>query len=250
MKFSSYAWWISVGVVICNGAVASAQVTTIPLPTYNARLQTFGGPGAAGSSYPEGNVNLGGIAFSIPAGTGVLNVWDSETAVVPGPNPHTLVVPVNLFGVQNVYTLVNTIWGTTTPGLASIQFNGSLGASYTFNLVGNNDMRDFLFNVFTNSINNTTTTNVFNAGSGFGNAVRLDMQTIALPAAFQTQTLTDVTFIDNGTEGLQRIFVSGISVSTIAAVPEPSSLLLLGSAGVIGVSATTYWKRRRKLAGR
>lgn len=241
MKYANNAWWISLGLLISYGAVASAQVTTIPLPTYNARLQTFG---TAGSAFPEGDVTLGGIAFSIPAGTGVLNVWDSESVVVPGPNPHTLVVPVNVFGVQTVYSLVNTLWGSfaPAPGLASIQFNGSLGASYTVNLVGNVDVRDFLFNVFTNSINNTTTTNVFNAGSGFGNAVRLDMQSIVLPAEFQTQTLTDITFIDNGADGTQRIFVSGLSVAA-AAVPEPSSMLLIGAAGV-GVGSY-YWRRRQ-----
>ncbi|HQR05173.1 MAG TPA: DUF642 domain-containing protein [Gemmatales bacterium] len=39
------------------------------------------------------------------------------------------------------------------------------------------------------------------------------------------------------------IFIDAVSVAV--AVPEPSSLLLLGSAGVLGVSATTYWKRRK-----
>lgn len=240
MRVFHFAWWVSIALLISSSEVALGQVTTIPLPTYNERLQTFPG---AGNQFPEGNVTLGGIPFSIPSGAE--NIWDSQLA--PGSNPRTLVVPVNLFGVQTVYSLVNTLWGSfqPPPGLASIQFNGSLGASYTFNLVGNSDIRDFLFNVFTNSINNTTTTNVFNAGSGFGNAVRLDMQTIVLPAAFQTQTLTDITFVDNGGTNDQRIFVAGLSVA-VAAVPEPTSLLLIGTAGVVALGV--YWKRCRKLA--
>jgi hypothetical protein len=188
-------------------------VTPIELSSLaNQRLQTLG-YGAVGM-LPEGNVSLGGIPFSIPVGG--TNVWSGGAA--SGANPRSLDVPVNATGVTKVHTLINTLWGERSPGtLASITFYGSAGTTYTVLLDGNFHIRDYLWNSWTNSINGTSTVNVFTAGSGQGiganNQVRLDMQTFVLPAAFASQTLTRIRVEDTGATNLQRLVVSGITVA-------------------------------------
>ena len=188
-------------------------VTPIDLSSLaNQRLQTLG-YGAVGM-LPEGKVALGGIPFSIPVGG--TNVWSGGAAI--GPNPRSLDVSVNAAGATRVHTLINTLWGERSPGaMASITFYGSAGTTYTVLLDGNVHIRDYLWNSWTNSINGTSTVNVFQAGSGQGiratNQVRLDMQTFILPAAFASQTLTRIRIEDFGASNLQRLVVSGITVA-------------------------------------
>jgi len=89
------------------------------------------------------------------------------------------------------------------------------------------DIRDWSNGAYTNTINGTSAANVFTVGlGGINNQVRLDMQTITLPAAFQSQVLTDVLFVDSraggvvddGTmytplpNGFQRVFLTDLTV--------------------------------------
>lgn len=191
----------------------AGRMTPIDLAPYaNRRLQNIGY--GAVSLYPEGRLILGGRPFMIPVGGN--NVWTG--AATTGPNPRTLDVSVNATGVRQVYTLINTLWGERDSGAwASITFFGSAGAVYTVQLDGNNHIRDYLWNTWTNTINGTSTVNVFNAGSGQGiastNQVRLDMQRFDLPAVFATQTLTTVRISDWGGDFDQRLIVSGITVA-------------------------------------
>jgi hypothetical protein len=186
--------------------------TTIDLAPYaNRRLQTVGS-GAVGR-LPEGNVVLGGVNFAIPVGGN--NIWTGTAAA--GAKPRILDVAINAAGVTRVHTLINTLWGERDAGArASITFLGSRGARYTVELDGNNHIRDHLWNTRTNTINGTTTRNVFLTGSGQGaapgNQVRLDMQSFTLPAAFATQTLTRIRIADWGGTNYQRLMVSGITV--------------------------------------
>ena len=76
------------------------------------------------------------------------------------------------------------------------------------------------------AINGTTTINVFNNGSS---GQRLDKQLFVLPAAFASETLTEIKLIDTGATNVQRIFLAGVTVQT---VPLPGALLLLG--GTLG----------------
>jgi len=191
---------------------AAGALTAIDLaPHANQRLQSVGF--GAVNRLPEGNVTLGGIGFSIPVSGN--NIWTGQAAT--GTNPRVLDLAVNAAGVTKVYTLINTLWGERDSGSrASITFYGSAGAVYNVDLDGNNHIRDILWNTWTNTINGTSTTNVFTAGTGQGigtnNQVRLDMQTFTLPAAFATQTLTRIQIKDWGGANYQRLIVTGIAV--------------------------------------
>ena len=98
--------------------------------------------------------------------------------------------------------------------------------------VGNVDIRGYetIDDEGPSSINGTTTINVFNCPSDkFGRPGRLDMQNIALPSAFATQTLTTIELVDNGGYNIQRAILDGVTVG----VPEPSTFVLLGSGAVV-----------------
>ena len=183
--------------------------TSINLSQYaNARLQNIGF--GAVDKLPEGNIQLGGVDFSIPVGGA--NIWSATYA--SGTGNRSLDIAVGAYGVKTVSTLINSQWGESGSGtLASITFIGSAGTQHTVNLDGNVHIRDYLWNQYTNNINGTTVSNVFTAGSGIGNKVRLDMQTFTLPAAFANQTLTTIRLTDSGANGTQRVFISGVTVS-------------------------------------
>lgn len=217
----------------------SAFLTLDLSGSVNSRMQTYAG---AASGYPEGDVTLGGVPFAIPAGGD--NVWNASVA--GGSNPRTLSVAVGVFGVEKVHTLINTWWGETGPGtLASIRFLGTGGLDHTVALDGNSDIRDFLDSSFSNAINGTTTTEVFSAGAGRGNAVRLDKQTFALPATFQLETLLAIELIDAGADQVQRMFLAGATVETATVIPEPGTWGMLAALGLVGFGLS----RRLRAAG-
>jgi hypothetical protein len=228
---------------------AEGGLLTVDFSTHhNLRIQDL--EGSAGQ-FPEGDVVLSGVPFAIPAGG--VNAWSA--AVGHTTEPVTLDIAVNIFGVDRVHTLINTFWGEDVPGTkASLTFLGSAGASFTLDLDGNDDVRDYIQNVFTNTINGTTTVNVFKAGTGARPSpdaeVRLDMLTIDLPPGFLTQTLTTIRLTDTGVnDGFgpdpQRVFLTGITVSA-AVVPEPSTLTLISLGGLVLIGGRYPWRRRSR----
>lgn len=171
---------------------------------------------AIGVTGPSGNVVFGSIPFSLGASS---QVWHAESA---SGSPRILDIAVGVYGVKELHTIINTWWGVAGGPYASIQFFGSAGATYTKYLYGNVDIRDYNPNngAWTETINNTTTTNVWTGGGK-----RLDKQYIVLPEVFATQNLVSIRITDSGATSMQRIFLAG---ATVGAVPEPSSFLLFG----------------------
>lgn len=195
---------------------------------FNWRIQTLLGQAP---SFPDGPVEFNGVRFDRPASGD--NSWNERYAV-GGTSAGLLTfdIVVGVFGVTDVFTLINTMGGEQVAGtLATLEFHGSGGAVFQYQLDGNDDIRDYFFGEYTNTINGTSTVNVFGAGSGIYDAVRLDMQTIVLPAEFSNQTLDFIRVLDNGgtaETGYQRLIISGVTVEATGGIPEPSLALVLG----------------------
>ncbi len=177
---------------------------------------------SGGNTVPVGNQQYNNLPFHIP--TGKNNAWMGWGDAVT-----TAMVRPNVVGATTVYTLIGTVWGQPGPTpYISLTFTGSGGATYTRNLVGGVDVRDFNGpSPFTDSINNTSTINVWTGPVYDGTHYhRLDEQIIALPSAFASQTLTAVTITDSGKNpNFQRAILSAVTVDGIAA---PSGLTISG----------------------
>ena len=134
---------------------------------------------------PTGPVTLGGIPFNIVSNGSGDQAWNASLAAGGGNGTESITMNPNVYGVSNVYTLINTWNGQSGPNYyVWLTFIGSGGATYTKDLVGNVDIRDYNNGSATNSINGTTTTNVFSDTDIYGGPGRLDMQNIAAPRGF------------------------------------------------------------------
>lgn len=226
---------------------------------------------ASGSiaGFPLGNQTyLGGVPFTQNDQFG--QVWNgaylSNGITNSGSSVQTLTINTNVADARGFYSVINTWWGQPGPAsYASLTFNFSDSSSFTKNLVGNVDIRDFNYQTvtYTNQINNTTTRNVYlNPASSYA----LDRQWFDF-GAYSGKTLTSVVFTDSGSWNFQRYLVSGATVQSgfsgqivapplgpgetggpgvpdTAGVPEPgqvaASLLLLG-----GIGGYVFLKRRK-----
>lgn len=214
-------------------AMADFQVIDIDAHRNGGRDNSLLGNGA---NLPVGEQVFAGVPFDMGGGPSLSDPWAYYAHVDAGGNVGEVseTFDIGIFGVTDVYTLMSTFWGAVGPNsYASVTFNGSDGAVAIFNLVGNVDIRDYNFNPsYTTIINGTTTIEVFNNGQG----QHVDRQQFTLPAAFATQTLTNMVLTDVGQPNFQRIFMTGLTVETI---PAPAGLALLG----MGLTAAA--RRRR-----
>jgi hypothetical protein len=211
--------------LLCLGATFSYAAK---LPTTTIDISSFANDAWCGnpnfincSTFPFGAQTYNGIPFLISGnaeGT-ANNIWYADVAAAGGSGTVSVTIPINVAKVKTVYTLMNTGWGSTQSGLLSVTFTGSEGASWTFSPIGNVNVRDYNQNgSTTNSIacqlpggvGKSATINAWVNGQG----QRLDMQVYELPASFKTQTLVSMTITDSGNAGLQRSFLTALTVST------------------------------------
>lgn len=224
------------GPALVAGACATAHAQYVTLDfSSQFNVSRTGALLLNGPTYPFGAQTLGGVDFAMggSADPNALWAWGSllnQDGSVAG-GTRTLEIDVNVFGVREAYTLINTHWGQSGPNsYLSVTFIGD-STTEEFQLVGNTDIRDYNQFNWTNTINGTTTREVWSNGRG----QRLDMQTFALDESFATQTLRKIRIIDTGAWDFQRAFVAGATVF----VPSPGAAALLGLAGL------TAMRRRR-----
>ncbi len=213
---------------------AFCQFTTVDFSaSFNRRLQdnNWGSIGLDGSLLnPTGVTILAGVPFAIPSGG--VNYWHSYDAPTGSSYlnpmednlPRTLIVPTAVPHALRVYALINSYWGEPGPHpFARIEFLGNEGATASFELVGEERIRDFNSSTWVNQ--NPASVNVLQWTGWLGNPTqRLDRQRFDLPPAFQGQTLVRITLIDSGgfdrldvptgVNVQQRTFLAGLTVET------------------------------------
>jgi hypothetical protein len=208
----------------------------------NARFDSVGF--INGGTYPTGSplVTLDGVDYRLPA-TGNC-MWHSANQFVGSiANPRSVTIPVNLFGIDAVYTLMGTWWGEKAAGsLANIRFNGSGGLVHALDLDGGVHIRDYNYNpTYTTSLDPAITLQVWSNGAGAGSQ-HVDRQRFDLPAAFDMATLESIVLTDYGSDGVQRTFIAAV---TLQPVPVPAAIWCLGA----GVCSLLGFRRRQHQAG-
>jgi hypothetical protein len=164
----------------------------------------------------------------------------------------TLTIPVSLFGVNIVYTMINAYAPPAGANIASVEFIGDSGGDETFQLINGTDVRDFYQGSFANSINGTTSKEVFridnvvggaatgNSSDGLLGSYVLDAQQFALASEFLNQNLVQIKITSTGAGGTPLL----MAVTVETAAPEPGSFVL----SALGPAAALMLRRRNRVA--
>jgi hypothetical protein len=219
--FGPIALSLALVVLILGGSpLSAAALVYTPIPFHYNGFHD----GSGDTSTPAGHVTLGGVPFSIPQSPNK-NTWYCGMS---GDGTNPLTIPVNIYGIREVDTLIVTQWGVVGSQTVKLQFYGDGGAYQEKILVGDVDIRNWLNdpNGYTHYINGTTTTNVYMGPSpDFYNWNHyIDKQRIDLGPDFAHQTLTHIILTDSGADYSQRAFLYGV---TVGAVRRPGASLLL-----------------------
>lgn len=212
--------------------IARADTVSVDLSgLINSDLTTYTG----GGSYPQhgGSITVGGIPFSLATTS-----WNSDTGVIQSSTEYgagqTFTLNVNLFGVTSAYTLIDTAFGYCGAEVGAVEFVGS-STTYTYTLTEGANVRDHYEGSFCNSLTNA-------GGTAYFGADRLDMQSIVLPHAFDSEMLKSIEFVSYGQSLGGSPFLAAVTLDPgpNGTVPEPT----LWPLGLIALLAAPVARRR------
>ncbi|HTR43083.1 MAG TPA: PEP-CTERM sorting domain-containing protein [Pseudomonadales bacterium] len=205
----------------------------------NQDIQTF----TDGSNYA-----LGGTQFSVngvPFELGLLNNNPTTTGVImtsAGNQSYTFIVPSGTYATS-LYTLMNTAWGEPGQNEGSIVVTGSHGETATLDLTEGVNIRDHYNGYFVNTLSDPAVVSTYfvNQSVNPSGSVRLDRQQLVLPASFNGDTVTSITF--DGADNDEPNGDPFLAAMTLAVVPEPTPYLMFGLGAL--VLAFGRWRASR-----
>lgn len=240
MKLMQYRGGLALGLATLGCAASAATYTPVVLPSLDTDIRTWSDGSAYNPLFPSSSQVFGGVPFNFQADANGNTAFEGV-----GNGGPSLTIPVNVFGVSSVYTLINTAFGSAGSDVGWVTFNGSLGNSYTVQLIEGANVRDHYWDGFVNTTSDPTTTEAVWGLNSPGNA-HLDMQNFILPSIFASETLDNIVFASNLLGGDGQPFIAGATVlSSVSTVPDGGF-----TAGLLGLSVGVLGLVRRRLAAR
>ncbi len=228
----------------CTLAV-TALTTLLTLPgradtVTNVSLSNYYNGDWSSNSYNGSQIAAAPTTGNTHTGLTFANYDGKYFSIAPGGVQNIAIGGVALNNDPVVNALLNNFYGLATIE-AVVTFTNSLDETSQYSLIGGQTIRDFNNDGWTNTLQgynsapglgDVTTQNWWNNG---GNGQRLDAQTFVLPSSWNGTTLTSVKISDPGSSGgydvLSALQVDDVK-SSPSPVPEPSTLLMLGTGSV------------------
>ena len=225
IPFPAFLLTLALSILACSAQASS--YTTLALPTFNTNITTWTDGSVYSPLFPSSTQTFSGVPFAFESD------GNGNNAFLNG----TLVVPVNVYGVSTVYTIINTAWGQLNATVGSITFTSADNNSYTVDLIEGGNVRDHYLGSYVNTLSDSSVTPAVWGSATSG--AHLDMQAFALPSIFWTQTLASITFTSAGGNPQGQPFLAA-ATTEVAAVPVPGAAVLLGSGLLVLLRRSRY----------
>lgn len=221
----------ALALLLGTAQLAMAAYTTVPLPMLDTNIATWTDGARYNLVFP-GNQLWNGVPFAL------VNDNNNNKVMM-----NSATIPVNVYGVTDAYSLINTAYGRKDSVNGLMEFYGSDGAYYQMQLIQGMNVRDHYWGGFNNSIDGVN--GVYAWNSNVPGQSHLDMQIYHLPASFADETLLNIVFTNYWQNSGGNPFLAGLTVNG-SDLPAGTPVPVAAPLAMIGMGALAIFRKQTR----